>query len=1018
MNGSELFSWFDYRWSIIRELMRIGEFSRAAAMLDELRNTWPDHPRFLLMQADLATMSGDYEAAYESLETIYLNDPSSYPAIENLGRILCMLGYYHLAAGYLNPFIIRTGFVHWDAHVLLAFSLMMVGDNHGATVLLSNVLESGEENGDDNQRNATMSALQALLAVKEGDFSRARECAGDAAAMNPSAPYVAYANGIVAEKTGRPADAIRWMSRIIEDDPRFLQPRADLIRLYEESGESEKGAMLKEGLAGFFVKPRSNREIILHIRELASAGKEKEAGVWAETLPPESLSDQDKLRFCDIFLSAGMSNPARCLAREISSSPSLMNRVYIEAMAALQSGDGQQAIEHLFMANIRDRYYSLLNMFRYARIASLGDHQPDTMDPLCRAGIVLCLEGPQKAAGLFDEAYSQNGSPYCAGLAAIIHCLNGTYQEAFRYAALAESVGFDPLNLIRPVLLRYAGFLDEAREQFGAISKRSPDLEPARLMTIQTDLDCGMWGPAFEELWGKPALNPGLPGFRLNVLEANIRSGMLTDSEDITRDIIRDTPFRICDLAGCGHALILNRQFDKAIWCFAEYVRVFDLEDDDARVHLLQSLIWSGHWAEAYLQGIIAHNDGICTFAIQFLTAAAALHIGRPDLAEEMIDSIEVGIRSETILRDHLRDLAEQQLDEIPPSAFINTPAGSIAMALFGDYTGAASRLEGEIDQIPDDAGLRIAYGDCLFHQYRYPDALRQFRAAEKICNEPVARISDWIERCRNKLFFERMHPEIIDSALIPASCESPEGMAPLLYSLGKRLLKAGEDEEARIVFERIVSLPEPDEPSVILYEMKAEAFHALGDICKENSSYDTAVHLYDRAIREDTGCARFYAGKGIVLCNTGRYQEAETALREAIRLDPACGRAYSGLAWCLANTGKTQEAEYFGDRAVAFASDDWGAWNNRALARLASGNFAGAEQDFRRAVFLAPDEMIAISNLHDTLVATADDDAETIRREALLRFGDRIVTRISEAQRHAGQAGMPVFDYNRPEVW
>ena len=84
-----------------------------------------------------------------------------------------------------------------------------------------------------------------------------------------------------------------------------------------------------------------------------------------------------------------------------------------------------------------------------------------------------------------------------------------------------------------------------------------------------------------------------------------------------------ESPFRYADLALTGHALILNRQFDRSIWCFAEHLREVGYREDSF-IHLMQSLIWSGHTEEAYIIGINLLNSHDLSLPGLFLTASAA----------------------------------------------------------------------------------------------------------------------------------------------------------------------------------------------------------------------------------------------------------------------------------------------------------------------------------------------------------------------------------------------------------
>lgn len=1015
----ELHIWFDLRCRSIRELIEIEEYSRAEKNLKELLQTWPDHPILSLIHADIATNTGKYTQAYRSLEAIYLQDPSSYPALENLGRSLSKLGYYHTAISFLEPFSIRIGREHSDAQFWLVFSWIMTGKTQIAASFLSQMKETYGEGDEMSQMNASLQALSGLIACANGNLEEAKDCGGIAAATYPSAPLVAYLNGTVATQEGDLPNAIRWLSRAIEDDRHLMQARNDLKQVYEGADDTEKAQSLGDDIAGFLRSASTMDESLLAIRELTLAGKGEEAAVLARSLSSEDLDDRGRLGIAEALLSAGYGAEVLEVAGGITSPLYSMNLLYLQVMAALQSGNASLAMEYLVSVSLRDRVISLYNLYRYAALAGLKVPDPDgeSVDPAISALILFCLKGPEEAAPFAMEAVDSIQSPYSPGFAALVLSLSGRFDEAFRYAAIAESAGPKELHLIRPVILRYAGLLDEACVRFLSVCEEHPDLQVAKLLLIQTYLDRGKWGYAFEKLWKEGDLPSGLPFYKPMLIESRIRSGQVEDSDEITLDIIRETPFRLCDLNGTGHALILNHRFEKALWCFAEHYRIFDTDDEDTLVHLLQCLIRSGFHAEAYSHARVSAPESGVSLQILFLAAVAALLGGAPSRAEEILDEMVVSLRSEEILRDHLRHLVGQGVQGAPLDVFAETPAGGIAMTWLGEYAAAAERLEEEIEQISDDPGLRLAYGECLLHLGRYADALRQVRSAEKICGGADARISALIDQCRNRLFFERMGPDVIDQVLIPATGSVSEVMISVLYNLGIRLEEAGEEEEARAVFTRITEITPPDKPSVGFFEMQAEAFHSLGDILDDTSLYDLAVKRYDLAIRQDSGCARLYAGKGIVLCNPGRYQEAEVALREAIRLDPACGKAYSGLAWCLSETGRVQAAEYYGDRAVAFAPEDWGAWNNRALARLAAGNIEGAESDFRKAVFLAPDEMIAVGNLHQTLVATADDDAVTIRRDATVRFGPRIADRLDGNQKMNERVGAPVFDYDHPEV-
>jgi tetratricopeptide (TPR) repeat protein len=1077
-----LVTWIDFRCTSVRDLLAIGEYDRAQEKVTELARFLPDHLVLSLLQAEIAVRTRAYNTAIKNYEKLYYDNPSSYQNTELLGTYLCRLGYYHLSSELLETFLSRSEIKHCMCHFHFIFAQIMTGSTDYAENILSWISEVYGQDHEIAPIDATLLALSGLIAYARDDPEEAKRIAGIATATDPSAPFVAFLNGKIAIQQNNYADAIRWMRREIEDTDSCMHARYDLIQLLRKTGVTQRVhepdileipdsfdtpqspeshesqdilheiEKLSAELQGFFKEPDTLDEIILSIRELSRMDRNAEAAERALKLisenNPESadLPDRYRLWISEVLLAGGFVDQALNIAESITEPPYNMNVLYLQIMAAIKSRDTDRAMQYLVQVLMRDRIFGMCNVLNYECSIHRPDpvetdqdsesktgnkySLPDDIDNYTPKEVALtavtrfCLNGPMRANPWASRAADTIKKPYYAGFAAIVCLLTDNFPQALAYAEMAESDGTPELMLIRPLIYRAAGLLDEAEEGFASVCVTASDIPTAGLLSAQTRLNRGKWGYAFEMLLLDHAINPGFPVYKPMLLNVRIQAGQFTNFDSITDECIKETPFRIGDYKTLGKALILNHQFEKATWCFGEYIRDINTDDINALFLEIQCMIRAGYYFEAYKNSLrLRSNLDARGFKLFFLTASAALLGGQHDVAQEILKSSPVTFRSEEILRDHLLDLSRQVGRDITLDMLTATPAGRIALTWLIEYEAGADGLVEDIEQIPDDCGLRIAYGECLLHLNRYADALRQFRAAEVLLGDmgesidTDPRIVSGIRDCRRKLFLHQYCPETIVEELMPLFGNDTDALAQALDRIGKRLDEAGEAKDAAAVFKQITELTASEHPSARFYEMQADAFHNLADITEDETYYDEAVRMYDLAIREDTTCARLYAGKGIVLCNPGRYAEAEIALKEAIRLDPVCGEAYSGLAWCMTHTGDAQRAKYFGDRAVAFAPDQWGAWNNRALAKLASGDTRAAEQDFRTAVFIAPDEIIAARNLHITLMETADEEAIQIHRDTAVRFGHQAAGMLMEKQKDNMRMLNSVFDYNQPEV-
>jgi tetratricopeptide (TPR) repeat protein len=161
-------------------------------------------------------------------------------------------------------------------------------------------------------------------------------------------------------------------------------------------------------------------------------------------------------------------------------------------------------------------------------------------------------------------------------------------------------------------------------------------------------------------------------------------------------------------------------------------------------------------------------------------------------------------------------------------------------------------------------------------------------------------------------------------------------------YELGKALIQADDIEGAVAQFrETVALLPE-----------YASAWGNLGAALGELKDFEGASSALARAVSLDPENAPLHSNLGAVRRDQGRLREAEELFRRAVEIDPAFTFGHYNLAHALFLEDRYDEAIEIFEKAQSL---DRGRAPRQALllacARLASGDAAGAEREFR-AVF------------------------------------------------------------------
>ena len=177
-------------------------------------------------------------------------------------------------------------------------------------------------------------------------------------------------------------------------------------------------------------------------------------------------------------------------------------------------------------------------------------------------------------------------------------------------------------------------------------------------------------------------------------------------------------------------------------------------------------------------------------------------------------------------------------------------------------------------------------------------------------------------------------------------------------------------------------------------------AFHRAR-ACLEQRRFDNlaAIASAEEAVRLAPDDARNHALLGTLFLGGGRigtaeHEPSERAFRRALELDPALPVARFGLARTLVEAGDPHEAIARLDELLAdgFAAAD--VHYLRGFARGRARDFAGAEEDYRRALAISPMHSAALFNLaralrmvgrNDDATSVQDQYAQALERERAL---------------------------------
>ena len=171
----------------------------------------------------------------------------------------------------------------------------------------------------------------------------------------------------------------------------------------------------------------------------------------------------------------------------------------------------------------------------------------------------------------------------------------------------------------------------------------------------------------------------------------------------------------------------------------------------------------------------------------------------------------------------------------------------------------------------------------------------------------------------------------------------APEGFA----GQGKALMAMGKADEARQAFEQALRVA-PDDPDVL--EGLADLALARGDTAAARAQLDA---LAARA----PGDSRAALKHGVVLVRSGELDRAIGIFREVLQREPGNAEAAVNLGGALAKAGRPAEAVPHFERAIEAGARGHVVWNGLAIARLETGNRAGAARALAESLRANPNQ-------------------------------------------------------------
>jgi tetratricopeptide (TPR) repeat protein len=214
-----------------------------------------------------------------------------------------------------------------------------------------------------------------------------------------------------------------------------------------------------------------------------------------------------------------------------------------------------------------------------------------------------------------------------------------------------------------------------------------------------------------------------------------------------------------------------------------------------------------------------------------------------------------------------------------------------------GDYAGALSKIDTALAQDAGNSALVYWRGFALFKLKRLDEATAVIRQAQELKPDQVG--CHWVmgailsQQNKKAEAIAEFDKEIANPATDPAT------RVNCYINMGLLQRDLGNHEASIAAFEKVIEL---DKNQSEAYSYLAEQYLAAGQPAKAEE-----VQARGRAVGAEDPKAVFNVGA--TYWNDKQFAKAEEAFRRAVTLDPSFSQAWKSLGYALVNTGKLDEA-------------------------------------------------------------------------------------------------------------
>lgn len=382
--------------------------------------------------------------------------------------------------------------------------------------------------------------------------------------------------------------------------------------------------------------------------------------------------------------------------------------------------------------------------------------------------------------------------------------------------------------------------------------------------------------------------------------------------------------------------------------------RLAEIETDNQMTGmvLMADAIKAEDWEK--VEADLAAGRSLGGFLDEMIAAWAAVGVGQMNRAVELLDTMnkEGGVGDAALIQK------------------------ALALALVGDYEGAAKIFGGEERPLKlNRAGIE-AYTQVLSQLERNPDAVALLEEAF-----PGTTDDDLV----------RLHDELAAGKPIPfTAIQGPrEAIAQLFYEVAESLL--GETDPGLVlVYAQMAAYLQPGHVGAAL--VAAQVFEEMGNDA-------LAAEAYARVPETDRGYAQAQLGRAAALRRLGEVEQALDVLTALADAEPELANVHASIGDTLRFEQRFAEATPYYDKAIALLKTDapgqWGIYFSRGISRERVGDWAAAEADFRKALELSPDQPSVLNYLGYSYVERReklDEALDMIKRAVAARPFDGFI--------------------------